>query len=78
MKDFDVDHGVLITDVKPFSVSEDQRLFAGLVIVQADKKEIDDVSTFTDVVDAKKGAAILLKVVDNKGNTRFVGLEIPK
>lgn len=78
LKDFNVDHGVLITDVKPFSVSEDQRLFAGLVIVQADKKEIDDVSTFTDVVDAKKGAAILLKVVDNKGNTRFVGLEIPK
>ncbi|MFI5237777.1 MAG: S1C family serine protease, partial [Ignavibacteriales bacterium] len=31
--DFKVDSGVLITDVKPFSKAEDQRLFAGLVIV---------------------------------------------
>ena len=35
--DFNVNHGVLITDVKPFSKAENQRLFAGLVIVEADR-----------------------------------------
>ena len=76
--DFNVKHGVLITDVKHCSAAEDQRLFAGLVIVEADRKEIDNVEDFTKAVDAKKGSALLLKVVDNKGNNRFVGLEIPK
>lgn len=77
-KEFDVTHGVLITEVKPFGKAEDQRLFAGLVIVEADKKEIDDVKDISEMIDSKKGSALLLKVVDNKGNARFVGLEIPK
>jgi len=76
--DFKVDNGVLITEVKHFSKAEDQRLFAGLVIVEADRKQIDNVEDFTNAVDSKKGSALLLKVVDNKGNNRFVGLEIPK
>jgi serine protease Do len=78
MKDYNVNNGVLITDVKPFSKSEDQRLFAGLIIVEADKKEIKDVNELTDIVDAKRGSALLLKVVDKQGNNRFVGLEIPE
>jgi serine protease Do len=78
MKDYNVRQGVLITEVKPFSKSEDQRLFAGLIIVEADKKEIKDVNELTDIVDAKRGSALLLKVVDKQGNNRFVGLEIPE
>jgi serine protease Do len=78
INDFNVKIGVLITEVKPFSKAEDQRLFAGLVIVEADKKELADVSDLTDAIDAKRGSALLLKVIDNQGNTRFVGLEIPK
>ncbi|MFC2119458.1 Do family serine endopeptidase [Bacteroidota bacterium] len=77
MKDYNVNHGVLITEVKPFSKAEDQRLFAGLVILEAGKTEIDDVNELTDIVDAKRGSALLLKVVDKEGNNRFVGLEIP-
>jgi Do/DeqQ family serine protease len=78
MKDFGVDNGVLITEVKPFSKAEDQKLFAGLVILEADKKEINDVSDLTDIIDSKRGDAVLLNVVDSKGNRRFVGLEIPE
>lgn len=78
MKDFGVDHGVLITEVKPFSKAEDQRLFAGLVIIEADKTEINDVSDLTEIIDSKRGDAVLLNVIDNKGNRRFVGLEIPE
>jgi len=75
--DFNLSSGVLITDVKPFSTAEDQRLFAGLVITEADKDKIDDVSDFKQIIEKKKGSALLLKVVDKDGNNRFVGIEIP-
>ena len=78
LSDFKVNHGVLITDVKPFSVAEDQRLFAGLVITEANKEEVDNVQDFKKIIDEKKGSAILLQVVDQNGNSRFVGLEIPE
>jgi len=77
-RDFNVESGVLITEVKPFSKAEDQRLFAGLVITEADKKEISDVTDFSNIIDEKRGSAMLLKVIDNQGNTRFVGIEVPE
>ncbi len=76
--DFDIENGIIITDVRAFSRSEDQRLFTGLVIVEADKTPVKHVDDFTELVEAKKGSALLIKVVDNQGNTRFVGLEIPE
>jgi len=76
--DFDITNGVLITDVKPFSKAEDQRLFSGLVIVEADKNKIYNVDDLKDVIESKKGSAILLKVIDQQGNARFVGIEIPE
>jgi S1-C subfamily serine protease len=69
---------VLITDVKPFSKAEDQRLFSGLVIVEADKDDIYNVDDLTDAINSKKGSALLLKVLDKQGNARFVGVEIPE
>jgi serine protease Do len=76
--DFNIENGVLITDVKAFSRSEDQRLFTGLVIVEADKTPVKNVDDLSDMIEAKKGSALLIKVIDNQGNTRFVGLEIPE
>jgi serine protease Do len=76
--DFNTDYGVLITEVTPFGKAEDQRLFAGLVIVEADRKQVNDVDDFSAIVESKKGSALLLNVMDNKGNSRFVGLEIPE
>jgi len=73
-----VNSGILITKVESFSKAEDQRLGNGLVIVEADKKKINDVSEFEKIVDGKKGKAVLLKVQDKDGNSRFVGLEIPE
>jgi len=76
--DFNLSSGILISDVKPFSNAEDQRLFAGLVITEADKNKIDDINDFKKIVEKKKGSALLLKVVDKDGNNRFVGIEIPE
>ena len=75
---YKVDHGVIITNVEDFSKAADQRLFAKLVILEADKKSVKDVEAFKKIIDNKKGKAVLLKVQDEKGNSRFVGLEIPE
>ncbi len=77
-KKYKVKNGVYVKEVKNFSLSADQRLFNGLVILEIDKKPIKSVSNFKDNIDSKEGEAVLLKVQDVEGNTRFVGLEIPK
>ena len=77
-ENLNVNDGILITKVESFSKAEDQRLGSGLVIVEADKKKISDVSAFEKIIDGKKGKAVLLKVQDKDGNSRFVGLEIPE
>jgi S1-C subfamily serine protease len=64
--------------VEDFGKAADQRLGSGLIIVEADKKKINDVAAFEKIIDAKKGKAVLLKVQDKDGNSRFVGLEIPE
>jgi len=75
---FDVESGILITDVKNYSKAFNQRLAKGLVITEVDRKPIDSVQEFNDIVERKKGDAILLKVADSRGNKSFIGLEIPE
>ncbi|MDZ7623119.1 MAG: Do family serine endopeptidase [Ignavibacteriaceae bacterium] len=76
--DYKLSSGVIISQVKPFSKAEDQKLFSGLIITEADKENVDNVDDFKKIVDKKKGSALLLKVVDKEGNNRFVGIEIPE
>ncbi len=76
--EFNINRGVVITEVKPFSKAEDQRLFSGLIITEADKENVNNVDDFKKIIDKKKGSALLLKVVDKEGNNRFVGIEIPE
>lgn len=76
MKDHKVKNGILISDVKRFSKAENQRLFAGLVITEVNREKINSVSDFNDIIDDKKGEAVLLKVVDSRGTSQFIGIEI--
>ncbi len=77
-KKYGTDHGIIITDVKRHSNADNQGLRPGYVITEVDNKEIDSVKDFEDIVDSKKGKAILLKVRVDKKNSFFVGLEIPE
>jgi serine protease Do len=76
--DYKVDNGIIITNVKPFSKAEDEQLFKGFIILEADKRKINSVNDLRDVINDKKGSAILLKLQDNRGNTFFRGIEIPE
>jgi len=78
LKSFKVSSGIIITEVKRFSKAFDQGLGRGLAITEVDKKAIENVIDFEDIIKSKAGDAVLLKVVDSQGNTRFVGLEIPR
>ncbi len=78
LKQFNVENGIYVKDVERFSVAANQRLFPGVIIVEVDKKPINSVEEFKEIVEDKKGNAILLKLQDEKGNTSFVGLEIPE
>ncbi len=77
LESYKADAGVLITKVEPYSKAFNQRLRATLVIVEADKNKISSVSELEDIINDKKGSAVLLKMVDKNGNSQFVGLEIP-
>jgi serine protease Do len=74
---YNVENGILITDVKTLSNAYDQNLTPNLVITEVNSKKIDSVSQFDNIIKDKKGKAVLLKVVDSKGTSRLVGLEIP-
>lgn len=75
---FKIDDGIIITDVTPYSVAASQGLGRGLAITKADKKAVKNVSDFKELMDARSGGAILIEIADSKGNTRFIGLEIPE
>ncbi len=79
LKDFKVDNGVIITNVKNFGKAYNQRIARGMVITSADRQDISNVSELQSIIDGKKGQAVLLRIVlDNQGTSRLVGVEIPK
>ncbi len=78
LDEYKLESGVLIAKVKRFSKAENQRLFAGLVITEVDRKTIDSVSDVEDILDDKKGEAVLFKVIDGSGASRYVGIQIPE
>ncbi len=78
LKEYDVENGVLVSDVKQFGKSFNEGLREGLVITSADRKTVNSVKDFESIVEKKKGQAVLLKVVDKEGNSIILGLTIPK
>ena len=78
LKNYKVDNGVLITNVKNYGKAFNQRINEGFVITSADRKDINTVSELKSIFEKKKGQAVLLKVVDSQGTSRLVGLELPK
>lgn len=72
---YKVENGIIITKVKPFLSAG---LAEGMIITKADKKKVESVAKFKSLLEAKKGSAILLEVADGRGNSYFVGLDVPE
>jgi len=75
---YKISNGVIISKVKEHSTASNQGLGEKLVITKADKKEIKSISDLKKIIEDKKGSAVFLVVSDDEGNSRFVGLKIPK
>ncbi len=74
-----VENGAQVAEVKTFSEAYNRGLQPNDVIVEADRKKISSASDLKRVVESHKpGDAIMLRVKDQSGNSRFVAVQIPK
>ncbi len=76
-KNLDVNNGVLITKVVPFSPASNQGLVENGVIVKMDRKEIKSPEQLKEMIDSKKSGDAILFQVKYKDSNRIVALEIP-
>ncbi len=77
-KEYDTENGVLITEVKRFSAASDRGLFPNGVIVEADRKEVNNTRDLKDIIaDKKPGDAMLIKVKYPEV-TRIIAIQIPE
>ncbi|MCS6807889.1 MAG: Do family serine endopeptidase [Bacteroidota bacterium] len=76
-KELDVPNGILVSKVVPYSEAAKIGLRSGAVILKADKQPLQSVKQFKDILDAKRGQAVLLQVKDGSV-TRIVGIEVPR
>ncbi len=69
--------GVVVTSVEKMSESFLRGLSEGTVIVEANKKKINNTSDLNDALSGKNtGDSILLKVVDKSGTERIVAVKV--
>ena len=77
-KDFEVENGVLVSDVKRYSAASKRNLFPNGIITKADKQEINSTEDLKKIIDGKKPGDVLLMQVKYKENSQYIALEIPK
>lgn len=78
-KQLKVENGILVAEVKTFSEAYNRDLRSNDVIIEADKKKINSVNDFKQVIESHKpGDAIMLRIKDRDGNPRFVAIQIPE
>jgi len=70
-------HGVLIVDVDPASAAARARLSEGMIILEADRKQVKSVREFNRIVSDASDDTILLRVL-SQGRTFFVPLRLEK
>jgi serine protease Do len=76
-KTLEVSSGVIISKVISYSEAAKIGLRPGAVILKADKQVITSTKQLKDILDSKKGQAVLLQIKDGN-TTRLVGLEVPR
>lgn len=77
-RQLDVDRGVLVSDVKPFSAADQRQLIAGDVILNVGNREVDSPQEFRDAIASLKGGdALMLRVKTTDKTIRYVAIQIP-
>ncbi len=75
----EVDRGVLVADVEPFSAADQRELSPGDVILDVGNKEVNDPQDFKDVIGRMKaGDALMLRVKTTTKLVRYIAIQIPQ
>jgi serine protease Do len=73
--------GVVVTKVTPNTDAYEKGFIAGLVISEVNQQKVASVSDLTDIVDEAHDAgrpAVLFKVTDPAGSSRFIAVQFGK
>ena len=77
-KEMEIDRGVIVADVKPYGEAFNRAIGKNMVIVEADRKQVNTPADLKKVIDARRpGDSVLLRVKNERG-TSFVAVQIPK
>lgn len=77
-KDYGVSNGVIVSDVKRYSVASDRGLGKSAVITEADKKTINSPSDLKKIIDSKKDGDVIILSVKYRERSQIVALEVKK
>ncbi len=79
-KTFDVDGGVVVAEVKPYSEAFNRQIRKGDVILEADRKDVASPVELKKIFDARKpGDSVLLRLKrDASKQPAFIAVQIPK
>ncbi len=77
-KDYDVKNGVIVSDVRRFSVASDRGLMRNGVITEVDRKSINSPGDLKKIIDSKKDGEVVLLSVKYPERSQIVALEIRK
>jgi serine protease Do len=76
-KEYDIENGVLVKEVKNYSEAFNRGLRAGLVILEADKSKIENTDQLASIINKKtKGDILVLKVVTQNKDIRLIAIEV--
>ncbi|MFN5247306.1 MAG: Do family serine endopeptidase [Ignavibacteria bacterium] len=75
--ELNIEDGVLITKVEPYSHASERGLFPGFVIVKAEKQSISKTGQINKIIKDRQGEVLKLQV-KSKDGSRLIFLEIPK
>lgn len=77
-KEYETENGVLITDVKRFSIASDRGMYPNGIIIEADRKVIKTTSQLKSIIDEKKPGDSFLVRVKYPEVTRILAIQIPE
>lgn len=74
---YKISGGVVITSIDKYSDAFVRGLTEGFVIIEANKKKVNDANDLSDAIsDKKSGDSVILKVIDKTGSERIVAVKV--
>ncbi len=76
-RDYDIEYGVMVKEVKNYSEAFNRGLRAGFVILEADKNKIESIDQLSSIINKKdKGDVLVLKAITPNKDVRLIAIEI--